>query len=105
MKTIEELEISILKERLSKAVLFEVTDSISIGISESDDRFRIRRIESSGEIYFLNKNYQWEKQTRLVDIDYSERTGYNTASEAFDVLETVQELNNTLILSKISKNN
>lgn len=92
MKTKQELslEISILKERLNKAVVFEVTEDISIGISEIDGLFRIRRQEPDGEISFLNKDCQWEEQARHVDLAYSERTGYYTAEEAFNMLEVVQ---------------
>src|SRR6185369_16763150 len=69
MKTKQELalEVSLLKDRLDKAVVFEVTEDISIGISESDGMFRIRRAEPDGQISFLNKDYQWEEQTPHID--------------------------------------
>lgn len=91
MKTKQDLirEVSMLKDRLEKAVVFEVTEDISIGISETDGLYRIRRSEPSGEYSFLNKNYEWERPA-LVDLAYSERTGYYTSDEAFDMLELVQ---------------
>jgi len=109
MKTKQDLirEVSLLKDRLEKAVVFEVTEDISIGMSESDGLFRIRREEPSGEISFLNKNYQWEQQAILIDLAYSERTGYYTADEAFDMLELIQNHIDMPIIynSKVLKNN
>jgi len=100
------LEISILKERLEKAVFFEITEDITIGMSESDGLFRIRRLESDGETSFLNKNYQWEQQARHVDLAYSERTGYYTSDEAFDILELVQVADGQIVIPlNILKNN
>ena len=92
MKTKHELsqQVSILKERLEKAVFFEITNDISIGISESDGLFRIRRMEPDGIIYFLNRDYQWEEKLGHIDLAYSQRTGYHTADEAFEILEATQ---------------
>ena len=102
------LENSILKERLNKAVVFEVTEDISIGISESDGMFRIRRSEPDGAVSFLNKNYLWEEQRNYVDVAFAERTGYYTADEAFDTLELVQIHSDNKIIfhtNNILKNN
>ena len=92
MKTKQELalEVSLLKDRLDKAVVFEVTEDISIGISESDGMFRIHRAEPDGQISFLNKDYQWEEQTPHIDLAYANRTGYYTSDEAFDMLELIK---------------
>lgn len=91
MKTKQELllENSLLKERLSKAVVFEITEDISIGISEFDGLFRIRREEADGTVSFLNKENMWEEQAKHVDHAYSERTGYYTADEAFQTIEYI----------------
>jgi hypothetical protein len=53
--------------------------------------FRIRRSEPGGETSFLNKDYQWEEQTRHIDLAYAKRTGYYTADEAFNMLEFVKD--------------
>jgi len=109
MKTKQELvlEVSVLKERLEKAIFFEVTEDISIGMSESDGLFRIRRLDHTGQLSFLNKSYQWEEQARYVNHEYAERTGYYTADEAFDTLELVQNFVNHPIIFQpnILKNN
>lgn len=109
MKTKQDLirEVSLLKDRLEKAIVFEVTEDISIGMSESDGLFRIRREEPTGEISFLNRNYQWEQQAHIVDLAYSERTGYYTADDAFNMLEIIKEVVPSPVIfnSKILKNN
>lgn len=109
MKTKQDLirEVSVLKDRLEKAVVFEVTEDISIGMSEADGLFRIRREEPSGTLSFLNKSYQWENQITHVDLAYSERTGYSTVDEAFDMLDVVEKFADHSIIfqSNILKNN
>jgi protein-arginine kinase len=98
-------ELYALRERLNKAVVFEVNEDVSIGISEVDGLFRIRREEPSGQYSFLNKNYQWEEQATNVDLAYSERTGYHTADEAFDVFETTKKFEQIIHQPSVLKNN
>ena len=107
MRTRRELsqELSTIKGRLEKAVFFEITEDISIGISESDGLFRIRRSNHDG-VAFLNSNYQWEEQPMHVDLAYSGRTGYYTADEAFEIFEVTQILTIPLFIPpNMLKNN
>lgn len=87
--TIKELEIenSKLNNRLSKAVIFELAPNISIGISEEDSLWRIRRDIGAFYSVFLNKDGEWDDQPAQEDIDFAYRTGYTSSSEALDAFD------------------
>ncbi len=84
MKENLELEIKKLKTRLEKAVIFEVGDDISIGISVEDDMWRIRRDVSADDFIFLNKDGMWEEPPVHQDIVFARRTGHILIDDAFD---------------------
>lgn len=89
MTTINQLklEISRLKERLNKAVIFELTPGTVIGLSEEDDLWRIRRELGKTGAMFLNKNSIWEEAPIKEDTSFAARTGFDTSDEALEVYE------------------
>ncbi len=89
MKTRTELEAEIVKlrERLHMAVIFEVAPHTSIGLSEEDNLWRIRRDVSAYSALFLNEHGSWEEQPINPDDDFADRTGYFTIEEAMDCFD------------------
>lgn len=89
MKTKEELEAEIIKlrERLSMAVIFEVAPHTSIGLSEEDNLWRIRRDTGPYTTVFLTESGVWEEQPPIPDEDFADRTGYFTIDEAMDCFD------------------
>lgn len=81
-----ELEILKLRDRLNKAVVFEVAPDISIGISVDDNLWRIRR-DINDDFVFLNKDGVWENPPEIEDIMFANRTGYDFIDDAFEAFE------------------
>ena len=81
-----ELELFKLRDRLNKAIIFEVAPDISIGVSAEDDLWRIRRDFDDGFV-FLNKNGIWENPPHHDDIMFADRTGYDFMDDAFEAYE------------------
>ncbi len=81
------VEIAKLKNRLDKAVIFEVGPSLSIGVSTDDDLWRIRRDMDGDSCVFLNKSGIWENPPEYEDAIFAQRTGYDIVDEAFDAFD------------------
>ena len=79
-------ELEQLKARLDKAIIFEVGTDISIGISEDDDLWRIRRDIDNGAV-FLNKAGIWESPPNEENIGFAIRTGFDLIDDAFAAAE------------------
>lgn len=89
MKTNIELraEISRLKERLAQAVIFEVDENVSVGLSEEDGLWRIRKDEVDGYL-FLGKDNLWQAHPSYESFEqFAINTGYTSAEQALDVYE------------------
>jgi hypothetical protein len=87
--TIKELKAQVKKltGRLSMAVVFEVVAGISIGISEEDNLWRIRRELGPYDYLFLNTVGVWETAPTDEDIQFANRTGFKDSNDAFEVYE------------------
>lgn len=82
-----ELEITKLKSRLDKAIIFEVGPGLSIGVSVEDDLWRVRRDIDDDNFVFLNKSGVWENPPDEEDTMFANRTGYDIIDEAFDAFD------------------
>ena len=83
-----ELEISKLKNRLDKAIIFEVGPGLSIGVSEEDELWRIRRDIDEENFVFLNKSGIWENPPNTEDMLFANRTGFEILDEAFNAFDS-----------------
>jgi hypothetical protein len=100
-----ELEISKLKSRLDKAIIFEVGPGLSIGVSEEDDLWRIRRDVDEESFVFLNKSGIWENPPNTEDTLFADRTGFEVLDEAFSAFDnyaTDYGSNNNMIFDIVS---
>lgn len=97
--TIKELklEIATLKDRLSKAIIFEVAPGISVGLSEEDELWRIRRDAGQYSSLFLNRSGLWEDPPMAEDEGFALRTGYDTSTEALIAYEQYASTNPLLL--------